>query len=155
PLSSVHAPGRGLHRRAHHAASVGTMTGTRCRLASDPANVAVARAAVRGYLRSLGVDDPEPAVLLVSELVANAVVHQAVADATIELEVEHLKGLLHIEVHDGDPRPPVARPHGAEDEYGRGLFIVESLAESWGWSPMPENGKRVWCDVPIDVAGLA
>lgn len=123
------------------------MTGARCRLSPDPKSVAVARATVRGYLASLGVEDPEPAVLLVSELVSNAVMHPATKSGPIELTVDVASDCVHIEVEDADPRPPVTRSHGIEDEFGRGLVIVDQLADAWGWTPMHDNGKKVWCDV--------
>lgn len=123
------------------------MTGARCRLVAEPKSVAVARATVRGYLASVGVTDPGPAVLLVSELVSNAVMHPAVNSGPIELTVDVDSGCVHIEVEDADPRPPVARVHQVDDEFGRGLMIVDQLADAWGWSPLRDNGKRVWCDI--------
>jgi anti-sigma regulatory factor (Ser/Thr protein kinase) len=113
----------------------------------EPRSVSVARAAVRGFLESAGVSDPESAVLLVSELVSNAVVHPAVAKGPIEVIVDVDRGCVHIEVVDADPRPPVTRAHGVDDEFGRGLMIVDRLADAWGWAPLADNGKKVWCDV--------
>lgn len=114
--------------------------------------MAVARATARGYLASVGVAEPDAAVLLVSELVANAVLHPAVGTRSIELRVDVDGGVVHIEVEDADPRPPVARPHHIDDEFGRGLVIVERLAEHWGWAPVAGNGKKVWCDVSTDAS---
>ena len=128
------------------------MTGARCRLSAEPGSVAVARAAVRGYLQAEGVADPEPAVLLVSELVANAVMHPS-APQPIEVMLDIDRGYLHIEVHDSDPRPPVARPHAPEDECGRGLVIVDRVAEEWGWDRVDDMGKRVWCNVRAAAPG--
>lgn len=123
------------------------MTGARCRLVPEPRSVAVARATVRGYLASVGVAEPEAAVLLVSELVSNAVMHPARNAGPIELTVDVARDCVHIEVEDADPRPPVTRSHGIEDEFGRGLLIVDQLADAWGWTPLRDNGKKVWCDV--------
>lgn len=123
------------------------MTPAHCRLMPEPRSVAVARATVRGYLRSAGVRDADAAVLVVSELVSNAVVHPTVTSGPIEVSVEVDRGCVHIEVEDADPRPPVTRTHHVDDEFGRGLMIVEQLADAWGWTPLRDNGKRVWCDV--------
>jgi len=67
-----------------------------------------------------------------------------------------------IEVWDGNPRPP--EPTELEDgippldqEGGRGLFLVETLSERWGWYPTrnPE-GKVTWCEIsaPPALRGL-
>lgn len=128
------------------------MTPAHCRLMPEPRSVAVARAAVRGYLRSAGVVDADASVLVVSELVSNAVVHPTVTSGPIEVNIEVGRDCVHIEVEDADPRPPVTRTHHVDDEFGRGLMIVDRLAETWGWTPLPNNGKRVWCDVRTRVA---
>lgn len=127
------------------------MTGARCRLAPLPESVAVARATVRGYLKAAGVRDAEPAVLLVSELVSNAVLHPDVPSGPIELRVDLKGDCIHIEVEDADPSPPVNKPHAVDSERGRGLEIVDRLAKEWGWAPLQENGKRVWCDIRAPV----
>ena len=48
---------------------------------------------------------------------------------------------------------PVVRHPGQDEESGRGLEIVETLAEDWGWETVPGwNGKRVWILLGPDVA---
>lgn len=120
-------------------------------------SAAEARAATRGFLASLpdrpegsappGRVDEEAAVLAVSELVSNAVLHADARPGEIELRLEAHGALLHIEVEDSDPRPPVVGPGAPEKDRGRGLLIVDRLAARWGWRPVPENGKAVWCDL--------
>ncbi|NUS54317.1 MAG: ATP-binding protein, partial [Streptomycetaceae bacterium] len=39
-------------------------------------------------------------------------------------------------------------PVSAAEEHGRGLFLVETLAEAWGSRVVP-GGKEVWCDVVV------
>lgn len=124
-------------------------------LRREAASAAAARAVTRAFLasvqdrrpegRSAGVDE-EAAVLAVSELVTNAVVHGAVS-GDIELTLEARRGALHIEVVDRDPRPPVVGVGGADQDRGRGLLIVDRLAARWGWSAISKNGKAVWCDL--------
>lgn len=116
-----------------------------------------ARAATRRFLASLREDDPgarrhagideEAAVLAVSELVSNAVLHASAVPGEIQLRLEARGGTLRIEVEDCDPRPPVVGPAAAEHDRGRGLLIVDRLSARWGWSAIPENGKSVWCDL--------
>jgi DNA-binding NarL/FixJ family response regulator len=85
--------------------------------------------------------------LLVSELVTNAVVH---ARSDAQVAVRLLPEVLRIEVVDRgevttttEAKPPT--DVGAES--GRGLFLVETLASSWGVERI-EGGKSVWFEVP-------
>ncbi|MDT0437292.1 MULTISPECIES: ATP-binding protein [Streptomyces] len=90
------------------------------------------------------------AVLLVSELVTNVVLHTI--SGRILCGVRLMTGrCLRVEVHDYDyrhdcanvPRPQ-GRP-GPEVETGRGLFIVEELADSWGVErSVLTTGNVVW-----------
>lgn len=127
------------------------MTAVRWLLPRDPVSVRAARAAVRGYL--VGPDAPatdtDAATLVVSELVANAVVHAAGDVEPIELTLDADEACLRIEVLDHDPSPPTLpeRPPGPDGEGGRGLLIVDRVADRWGWCPLEGNGKRVWCDL--------
>ena len=85
----------------------------------------------------------ETARLLVSELVANAVTH-AVTDVTLQLDLSPER--LRVEVRDGaDGEPRARRPHH-DDPTGRGLMIVEALADRWGVEPTPP-GKTVWFEL--------
>ncbi|MDD6790614.1 MAG: SpoIIE family protein phosphatase [Thermobifida fusca] len=52
-----------------------------------------------------------------------------------------------VEVFDHDLRLPRIRTAGAEDEGGRGLYLVDQLAERWGSRPTPD-GKAVWFQIP-------
>jgi len=96
--------------------------------------------------------------LLVSELTTNSV--QAVAgqdgQSTIRLRLLSDDTRVHIEVWDGDPRPPAPKVPAAggmpdlEAESGRGLFLVAALSARWGWVPMQDPaGKTVWCEIDL------
>lgn len=134
-----------------------TVTAARWALPRRASSAAEARAATRWFLASLRhaapVDDPgagvdeEAAVLAVSELVSNAVLHASAVPGDIQLCLEARGGALHVEVEDRDPRPPVVGPAATERDRGRGLLIVDRLAVRWGWSAIPDNGKSVWCDL--------
>jgi anti-sigma regulatory factor (Ser/Thr protein kinase) len=118
-------------------------------VAADPSEVGRARRWVRSRLLALGADPTagyaETLVLLVSELVTNAVVHAGGA-AELRLLWPQDVGPVRVEVADASdtaPRPRHACP-GATS--GRGLELVELLAARWGWS-QEGAGKLVWCEV--------
>jgi anti-sigma regulatory factor (Ser/Thr protein kinase) len=82
------------------------------------------------------------AALLVSELVTNAVRHDAGKEITLSIRTRH--GRLRVEVHDsasGMPDPTAETDEEAED--GRGLLLVDSLADEWGFYQTPD-GKAVY-----------
>lgn len=88
--------------------------------------------------------DLHDAVLLVSELATNAVSH---AKSSFEVVVAVDDHRLRVEVCDADPGIPQVQwvPAGATS--GRGILIVETLAESWGVSPQEGGGKAVWFEL--------
>ena len=87
------------------------------------------------------------AELLITELVANAFKH---GRGLSHVRVESNDHLLHVEVSDAnsaDPRVADPPPTG-EDERGRGLLLVATLASSWGSRPETRSGgKTVWFDL--------
>ncbi|GAA3350819.1 hypothetical protein GCM10020358_78170 [Amorphoplanes nipponensis] len=102
---------------------------------------------VTDTLLGWGVPDPvvEVAVLVTSELVANAVNH---APPPGELRVLAGAGRVRIEVGDGSAREPrMVRP-GDATAGGRGLLLIDRLASRWGWDSRPP-GKSVWCEVSL------
>ncbi len=98
----------------------------------------VARACSQWHLRELA----EPARLVVSELVSNAVVHSGTG---IEVELSLDGGALHMRVHDDGEGLPAIMPHGQRTIGGVGLEMVSRAVESWGVTPDPHGGKDVWC----------
>jgi anti-anti-sigma factor len=117
------------------------------RLAPTPTAAAAARAFVRDVLDywQLALPDTtlvERAVLLANELVTNAVVH---ARTDLRLRLELRGDWLHIAVHDGSPRLLRLVAPEPEAKAGRGLWLVEQLARSWGAHRHPDGGKVVWC----------
>ena len=88
----------------------------------------------------------ETAVLLISELVTNAVRHARPGRLAMALCMEANGEWLRIEVHDADPHEPRQRAPGALDESGFGLLLVEALAEKWGVR-QTVTGKAVWAEL--------
>ncbi|MBD0842865.1 ATP-binding protein [Streptomyces sp. TRM68416] len=83
--------------------------------------------------------------LCVSELATNAVRHGAPPGRGFLLRVRYDGDVVRVEVHDsGDGWPYVGA--GADDgEGGRGLFLVDALADKWGVGQR-SPGKVVWCE---------
>lgn len=89
----------------------------------------------------------ETAVLIVSELVTNAVVHSGSRVVSCALQLGG--GLLRVEVTDqGTGQTSPAVRHAAADELsGRGLLLVSTVSEAWGVSPALPCGWTVWAAV--------
>lgn len=92
----------------------------------------------------------EPAVALVvlSELVTNAVLH---GTEPIEVCVSGEGGVVRIEVSDGDAHSAhlVPQAHRLDRPGGLGLHIVDALARRWG-TDVREDGKTVWAEIGPD-----
>ncbi|WP_432102926.1 ATP-binding protein [Streptomyces sp. bgisy091] len=120
----------------------------------DPAEVGRARRWARSRLIGSGVEDDEPIaetlILLISELVTNAVVHTG-CPAVLRMLFGSANpagsaGTVRVEVADASCSPPQPRHAAGEDTGGRGLELVDGLADRWGWQP-EGAGKRIWCEV--------
>ncbi len=85
------------------------------------------------------------AVLLTDELVTNAVVH---GGGRFELNAELGPEALRVVVSDPSPAAPRVLTPSAEQEHGRGMAIVASLASAWG-SDAGETGKEVWFSLDL------
>ncbi|MDF5758779.1 ATP-binding protein [Spongiactinospora sp. TRM90649] len=113
-----------------------------------PTSVRSARACTRRTLAAWALlDIADDVTLLVSELVTNAIVHTADAvRCQIELALNLSGRTLRADITDhghswpGPMEPPRAVP---DDESGRGLTVVNSLADKWGVELLPD-GKTVW-----------
>lgn len=93
-------------------------------------------------------DLEETAVLIVSELVTNAVRHASIGGSLVALRLEIDGTSVRIEVHDEDPRWPQPSTPDALDESGFGFVLVSALAGKWGVSDTP-TGKAVWAEVGL------
>lgn len=106
--------------------------------------VKAARDWARAHLDSLGWTDDAPqtadAVLLtISELVTNAHVH---AHSSAQLVLTWDTRCLHVAVHDASSELPTPRPPSVEHVGGRGMLLVDALADEWQARACPD-GKIV------------
>ncbi|MEV7195907.1 ATP-binding protein [Streptomyces sp. NPDC093510] len=120
------------------------------RLPPHPASVPLARTRVHDHLAAWGqtadhgaIDDT---VLLVSELATNAILHGLVVEREFEVAVTVLAdGSCFIEVSDESPSEPELRACDVwEDENGRGMRLLDAIAEAWGVWRRGRYGKTVW-----------
>jgi anti-sigma regulatory factor (Ser/Thr protein kinase) len=98
------------------------------------------RATLDGWDAAGFTDNAE---LILTELVTNAILH---AKTEIVIRVDLGASALRLEVADRSPRQPVARHYSAEATTGRGLSLVDALAERWGVQP-EVDGKTVWAEL--------
>ncbi|KQW07192.1 ATP-binding protein [Streptomyces sp. Root369] len=111
-----------------------------------------ARAFTRETLSCWSLDHrSDDATLVITELAANAVAHAVLrpaAGGTTEVWLGLSLDPAHLLVTVSDPadEPPAYAPADvtALREHGRGLYIVDALAEEWGWTSRPPAGKSVW-----------
>jgi anti-sigma regulatory factor (Ser/Thr protein kinase) len=115
------------------------------RLVTGPAAPAEARRRVRDAIRSWRVSvDLDAALLLTSELVTNAVRHEAGQGAqSVMLTIASSRGRLRVDVHDTSCSLPAVAEVPADAETGRGLLLVETLSDEWGFYRTPA-GKAVY-----------
>ncbi|MET9483846.1 ATP-binding protein [Streptomyces sp. NPDC006638] len=139
---------------------------------AEPGAVRTARHSVRDTLRAWEIAAPvcEAAVLLVSELVTNALTYASgpigvrlavvdlaaapdapsrpPADGTrVDVVTAPARALL-VEVSDPLPDPPALRASGPDDEGGRGLRLVACSSRRWG-TRRGKTGKTVWFELPL------
>ena len=114
----------------------------RWQMPSDPQTIARARKVVLAACEAWGITETAAVELVVSELVANAVMH---GWGRVGLRLQDTGDGLRIEVEDANPSPPMQREGRGGRVGGFGLHIITRLAE-WGWRPTAE-GKVVWARV--------
>ncbi|MEV7392853.1 MULTISPECIES: ATP-binding protein [unclassified Streptomyces] len=109
-----------------------------------------ARRQVVALAQSLGAplrnDTLETVELLASELIANAVLHSG---GPCDIVVTRTAERLRVEVTDTDPALPSAVAADLNDESGRGLLLIDALADAWGAKPEPE-GKTTWFEIRLE-----
>jgi DNA-binding NarL/FixJ family response regulator len=123
------------------------------RLARNYASVQTARRFVRHALHMWNADDEvDDAVIVVSELVTNAIAH---AHTGCELRISRDGGdhadspgaILRVEVNDRGAQIPDVQTLTETREHGRGLHIVAALTKAWGVDTEPDGSKTVWAEL--------
>ncbi|MEX2983750.1 ATP-binding protein [Streptomyces sp. C36] len=119
------------------------------RLPSRPESAVAARRLTQSVvMRHWGLSErlTEHAVLLVSELVGNAVRHTGARH--FGLRMLRRRGWLRIEVRDPSRGLPCLLPVREMDVSGRGLFLVDKLSDRWGVDLLA-RGKTTWFEMRV------
>ncbi|MGW0368687.1 ATP-binding protein [Streptomyces coeruleorubidus] len=114
---------------------------------AEPVEVAALRRIMRLHLDIWGLQDiTDEAQLCVSELASNVITH--VGPGTPATLAVSLRGMhLRIEVHDPDTRAlPVLQDPSTESLEGRGMALVDAVADRWGVLLRPDR-KVTWCEL--------
>ncbi len=107
----------------------------------------LARRHVRGALLVWQLEELiDPVLLLTSEVVSNALLH-AGTPLTVAIVLDGAG--VRVEVRDGSPVQPVRRRRSATATTGRGVQLLDTLADDWG-SRVADEGKLVWFRVLDD-----
>lgn len=136
----------GVHTR--HAQETESRVNHDVALAIHTASAGTARRFVSSFLTESPPVVVGAAELLVSELVTNAVKHANLqgTPGTVGLRVAVEDHLLRVEVSDGDPVMPQVGDGSVDAPSGRGLLIIDRLADRWGCF-RAGVGKVVWLEL--------
>ncbi|MFW6695619.1 ATP-binding protein [Streptomyces sp. MAR4 CNX-425] len=116
----------------------------------SPRTAHQARRDVAAALAAWGVGQAAicDATQVVAELTGNAVRHGRVPGRRFLVRITRGAGRLQVEVDDAASTPPTVMRAPDEAEGGRGLRIVDALADAWGVAPRASGiGKTVWAIV--------
>ncbi|WP_084517596.1 ATP-binding protein [Microtetraspora niveoalba] len=121
-----------------------------CPLGPQADSVKTARDVTRSTLDEWGLSElGDDAALVVSELVTNAVRYALYPDEgpderPITLTLVRLSPDILLAVADPSDEVPTPKEPDFISEHGRGLYIVETYSQAWGWDPLDDGGKAVW-----------
>ncbi len=119
----------------------------------DRVSVGASRKFVAETLADLPEDIRESAVLMMSELATNAVVHTLTG---FEVCIDRSATQVRVEVADVGEGEPRLRSPSSSEPHGRGLRIVEELSDQWGMVESDDHaGKSVWFAVRLDPASAS
>jgi anti-sigma regulatory factor (Ser/Thr protein kinase) len=141
PIGAADKRGPHMEKHALRASSTKVL-----RLPSTKRSVPLSRHFLRDALREWGLADrSDTAELLLSELVTNAVLYGCgdESQGNIHVVITRTRRQLGVAVGDTARRVPQPRQSTCDDEGGRGMFLLEELALSWGACGTPQ-GKTVW-----------
>lgn len=125
--------------------SLPSLTTARISLPARPSSCGAGRHFVRAVLAvEEWPGDRDVALLLTSELVANAIGH---AHSPCHLSVRVEGSVLRIEAADGNRVLPMLVQPVADSAHGRGLVLLDALASAWGSMQKAGSGKTVWFEL--------
>lgn len=115
-----------------------------------PESVSAARRLVAAQLQRWHLGSSDRLLLLVSEIVTNAVQHARCR--LVEVRLVRRPRAVRVEVRDDDSRLPTPQQAPVADadsdaESGRGMGLVGALSDEWGVTAHADGGKTVWFDV--------
>jgi len=114
-------------------------------------SVAASRRFVGDAVTDLPDELREAAILMMSELATNAIVHAATG---FEVGIDRSADWLRIAVTDVGGGEPELQSPSVSDPHGRGLQIVRELSDEWGMIDNEDHsGKTVWCALRLDRTG--
>jgi len=123
-------------------------------LPAEDHSVRLARNAAHVVLGAWRLDHmQETAVLIVSELVTNAVRHARETDV-VDVDLHATRTCLRIEIQDCDRHWPQPRIPGGFEESGFGFVLVDALADKWGVRETT-TGKAVWAELDVRRDGVS
>lgn len=113
-----------------------------------PASVTSARRFVQEHLDGTPPEIADAVAVMTSELATNSVRH---AESDFEVAVDRTPDKIRIAVTDRGAGLPIVRALEPDGLSGRGLYIVEQLADDWGVTPATGgDAKTVWFTVSLD-----
>jgi anti-sigma regulatory factor (Ser/Thr protein kinase) len=125
------------------------MESVETQLPSSVSSPQLARAFLRDTLQTWKLDGfGDVTELLVTELVANVVTH---VDAPMTLRVYREPKRVRVEIDDPSSELPEVHHPDSADEHGRGVLLVDQLADAWG-AELHEGGKTVWFELDVSTA---
>ena len=108
-----------------------------------PESASAARSFVLGAVPTADAEERSRIMTLVSEVATNAILH---ARTPFKVKVSRQPRRIRVSVTDGSTTSPVRKEYVTDQPTGRGLLIMEALADRWGVDVV-EEGKTVWFEV--------
>jgi anti-sigma regulatory factor (Ser/Thr protein kinase) len=125
------------------------MESVETQLPSSKNSPQLARAFLRSTLETWKLDGfGEVTELLATEMVANVVTH---VGAPMTMRVTRGPSTMRVEIEDTSTAVPVVRHPDHADEHGRGVLLIDELADAWGVEPRAD-GKTVWFEIDVSTA---
>ncbi|MEV7427386.1 MULTISPECIES: SpoIIE family protein phosphatase [unclassified Streptomyces] len=113
---------------------------------ADPQALSTVRHMIRAAVSAWGAGERSDGIeLAADELITNALTHAESAATVVVRVLPRAERRIRVEVEDGSSALPHRRDAGASGVSGRGLLLVEELADGWGVESRG-SGKCVWCE---------